>query len=119
MWDYKNADVTCIRRSLSSINWDRCIKNRNYNNQVEFLTNAISNAFSNFCPHKIIKCRHKDAPWLTSEIRQMLKEKNRIYKKYVKNKYDLGYKQLLHDKMAETSELIINAKENYYKKGRE
>ena len=35
---------------------------------------------------------------MTSEIKQKLKEKKKIYNKYVKNKYDLGYKQLLHEK---------------------
>ena len=114
MWDYKNADVTSIRRSLTSINWVRCNQHRNPNNQVEFLTDCILNSFSNFCPNRIITCRHKDAPWMTNEIKLKLKEKTNIYKKYVKNKYDLGYKQLLHEKMNETSNLITNAKNKYY-----
>ena len=52
---------------------------------------------------------------MTSEIKNKLKEKTKIYKKYVKNNYDIGYKQLLNEKMIETSNLIANAKENYYK----
>ena len=53
---------------------------------------------------------------MTSEIKQKLKKKTKIYKRFVKNKYDLGYKQLLNEKMTETSNLIATAKENYYKK---
>ena len=109
MWDYKNADVASIRRSLLSINWERCIQNRK-----EFLTSSIINIFSAFCPNRVVTCRYKDATWMTSEIKQKLKEKKKIYNKYVKNKYDLGYKQLLHEKMIETSNLVANAKENYY-----
>ena len=52
---------------------------------------------------------------MTSEIKQKLKEKTQIYRKYVKNKYDVGFKQLLNNKMIETSNLIANAKEKYYK----
>ena len=52
---------------------------------------------------------------MTCEIKQKLKEKAKVYKKYVKNKFDLGYRQLLNDKMFETSNLIASAKENYYK----
>ena len=52
---------------------------------------------------------------MTSEIKHKLKEKTKIYKKYVKNNYDIGYKQLLNDETIETSNLIENAKENYYK----
>ena len=51
---------------------------------------------------------------MTSEIKQKLKEKKTIYNKYVKNKYDLDYKQLLREKMIETCDLIAHAKENYY-----
>ena len=115
MWDYKNADKISIKRSLSSVNWERSIRHRNPNNQVEFLTNCIVNTFSNVCPSKVVTCRYKDAPWMTCEIKFKLKEKTKIYKKYVKNKYDLGYKHLLNEKMIETSNLIVNAKETYYK----
>ena len=34
MWDYKNADKISIKRSLSSVNWERSIRHRNPNNQV-------------------------------------------------------------------------------------
>ena len=115
MWDYKNADVTNIRRSLSSINWERTIKHKNVNNQVEFLTSSIENIFSNFCPHQVVECCHKHVPWITNEIKNKLKEKTKIYRKFVKNRHDLAYKQLLNDKMLETSNLIAIAKENYYK----
>ena len=74
-----------------------------------------ANIFSNFCPHKTVTCSQKDAPWMTSEIKEKLKEKTKIYKKYVKNKYDIGYKQLLTGNIIETSNLIINTKEKYYK----
>ena len=82
--------------------------------QAVFLTNSIANIFSNFCPHKTVTCSQKDAPWMTSEIKEKLKEKTKIYKKYVKNKYDIGYKQLLTGNIIETSNLIINTKEKYY-----
>ena len=115
MWDYKNADITSIKQSLSLVNWQRCIHHRNSNNQAEFLTNYIKNVFSNFCPYKTVTCHHKDAPWMTREIKQKLKEKTNIYRKFVRNKFDLGYKELLNEKTIETSSLIVTAKENYYR----
>ena len=86
MWDYyKNADSISVRHSLSSVNWARCILHRNPNNQAEFLINCIKNVFCNHCPSKVVTCHHKDAPWMTSEIKNKLKAKTKIYKKYVKN----------------------------------
>ena len=101
MWNYKNADVKSIRRILSSVEW---------NNQLEFLSNCISSVFSNFCPNKVIKCCHRDAPWMTNVIKQRLKEKTKIYKMYVINKYDLGYKKLLNKCKRETCDLISSAR---------
>ena len=52
---------------------------------------------------------------MTNEIKQKLEEKTKIYKKYVKNKFDVGYRQLLNEKMSESSNLIVKAKDSYYK----
>ena len=39
-----------------------------------------------FLIFSLTKLSHKDAPWMTSEIKQKLKEKTRIYRKYVNNR---------------------------------
>ena len=114
MWDYKSTDMIGIRKALCSINWNRGILHKKPENEVEFLSNSILNAFSNFCPNIIITCRFKDKPWMTSEIKLKLKEKAKIYKKYVKNGYSTMYKQELEQKTKETSELIIASKEKYF-----
>ena len=115
MWDYKNADIGNIRKSLFTINWERNIFHKNPNNQVEFLTESILNTLSNFCPNKIVIRRFKDKPWMTNEIKQKLKEKAKVYKKYVKNNFDPGYKQLLDEKIQQTSKLVMDAKERYFR----
>ena len=43
---------------------------------------------------------------MTNEIKQKLKEKAKVYKKYVKNNFDPGYKQLLDEKIQQSSKLI-------------
>ena len=116
MWDYKNADITNIRRAISEVNWERTFRPKNVNDQVEFLTNSINHVFTNFCPNRTIKCRAKDAPWMTNEIKIKLKEKKKLYKKFIQNTNDLGYKYLLETKMLETSDLILKTKEDYYSK---
>ena len=51
---------------------------------------------------------------MTNEIKQKLKEKAKIYKKYVKNNCDPGYKQLLDEKIQQSSKLVMDAKERYF-----
>ena len=63
-----------------------------------------------------MKCYHRDAPWMTNEIKQKLKEKTKIYKKYVKNKFDVGYRQLLNEKMSESSNRIVRQRQLLQKK---
>ena len=75
----------------------------------------MENICSNYYPNRIVECRHKDAPWMTNELKCDLKENTKIYRKFVKKKYELGYKQLLMEIMTETSHLIVSAKENCYK----
>ena len=114
LWDYKNADVGNIRKSLFTMNWERNIFHKNPNKHVEFLTESILNTFSNFCPNKTVIRRFKDKPWMTSEIKQKLKEKAEVYTKYVKNNFDPGYKQLLDEKIQQSSKLVMDAKERYF-----
>ena len=51
---------------------------------------------------------------MTNEIKQKLKEKTNIYKKYVKKKFDVCFGQLLNEKMLEVSNLIVKAKDSDY-----
>ena len=53
---------------------------------------------------------------MTREIKHNIREKSKIYKKYVNNKFDLGYKEILNVLKIKTSDLIASAKESYYKK---
>ena len=55
--------------------------------QSMFLNECIINVFNNYCPNKIITCNDKDAPWMTDDIKHLLKE-NGIYIWYVKNGYE-------------------------------
>ena len=52
---------------------------------------------------------------MTNVIKRRLKEKTKICKNYVKNKYDLSYKELLNKCKRETCDLFSSAKESYYK----
>ena len=67
----------------------------------------------------MIECRFKDAHRMIecryNMIKQKLKKTPKIYRKFVKNKFDLCYKQLINVNMLETSNLLSSAKESYYK----
>ena len=57
--------------------------NLSINDQVELLENTLLNIFRNFIPHETIECNLKDPPWMNKKIISALKNKNRLYKKYI------------------------------------
>ena len=84
------------------------------NDQVEILENTLLNIFRNFIPHEIIKCRPKEPPWMNKKIKSALRNKNRLYKKYISGgkKSEDGIK-LQHDTIL-VSNLITTTKESYF-----
>ena len=90
------------------------MKGLNVNDQVDFLTNCIKNIFKNFVPNKLITIKEKDAPWITPEIKRILPEKTKEYKKYVKSGRNEVYANLLRNITNKCSSLIHKTKVNYY-----
>ena len=114
VWDYSKAELCNIKESLSNINWKNDLKDLNVNDQVEYLTSCILNVFSNFVPNKIIKCRDKDPPWITEEVKKICQQKAKIYENYVKNdRSDFDKEELLRVTSL-TSDAITKAKEKYF-----
>ena len=52
---------------------------------------------------------------MTGEIKKRLKEKAKIYKRYVKSGFDARHKEELEQKKLETSNLIISAKDRHFR----
>ena len=50
----------------------------------------------NFVPNKLIAVDDIDPPWETKEIQKLLKDKRKLYKKYIKNGKKKGNKNKLN-----------------------
>ena len=114
IWHYSRAQVPLIQRSIKNFDWSRAFENLSINDQVELFNNTLINIFRNFIPHESIKCSYRDPPWLNKDIKNALRHKNRIYKRYISG----GRKQEDESCLRETSELvsnlITNAKSSYF-----
>ena len=51
IWDYSNADILDIRKSVSSINWSHLFFDNHIDIQVE---ECVLNVFKNFLPNKLL-----------------------------------------------------------------
>ena len=54
IWDYKKANVDCIRKSLNSVDWDFVLSNKNFHRHAQCLNKVLMNVFSNYISSKLI-----------------------------------------------------------------
>ena len=80
------------------------------------MSEYIFNIFSNFVPNRVITIRDKDALWMTVEVKRMILEKAKIYRRYVKNGRNLVDHQALRDITFRCRNAIKEAKDNYFAK---
>ena len=62
VWDYKNANVEGIQKSISLFNWEKAFKILSINEKLGILNNTLLNMFRNNIPNKIVKCSYRDLP---------------------------------------------------------
>ena len=114
VWHYNQAQEELIKRSVSKFDWDKAFKNQSTNEQVEILNNTLLNIFRNFIPHETIKCKSKDPPWLNKEIKNALRKKNRLYRKFISGGRTVHDQIQLNEITVTISDLITNSKNAYF-----
>ena len=84
MWDYKVADVSSIRESFMNIDWYLGFGNLEPNLMVDKFTKIILRIIAENVPNRVITINEKNPPWITKEVKTVIRCKHRIYNKYVK-----------------------------------
>ena len=113
VWDNKNASTEIIQRSVSSIDWDFLFRGKSINKKVDILNECLQNIFHNFVSSKVIKCGYRQPHWMTDSIKNKLKERAKLTKKYFKcgkKESDLVQITALSNECTKT---ILEAKEKY------
>ena len=114
IWDFSRADTVLIRRAVGMVDWDGYFEGLDVDGRVSLLTDTIINIISNFVPNKIITVRNKDAMWMTTEVKRALREKSKIYVRYVKNGRRDEDLELLRQSQSRSRRAIKDAKKTYY-----
>ena len=83
---YKYGNYDEYRNKLQTTEWDELINdNITVDQCVTNVTNKIIKVAEETIPNKIIKVNKNDLPWITNEIKQMIRKRNRIRKKAKKS----------------------------------
>ena len=87
-WQYQDANTDLIRRAIDIFDWDRTFVNTNVNEMVFIISKSILNVLSNFISHETLTVDDKDPPWFTKKIKNIIQEKNNVYKSHRNSKND-------------------------------
>ena len=81
IWHFDRANITLIRRSISSSPWSEVLNgNPETNWQGKTFTEILLNIMTNFIPNKSVTIKSKDPPWITKSIKTMLNKQTRLMK---------------------------------------
>lgn len=83
IWSYKSADFGKYRALLQSLNLDGQLQtNDNIEENVRFVTEAIFSAAEQSISNKIVTIRPSEHPWITCQIKNLIRKRKRAYMKY-------------------------------------
>ena len=84
IWDYKKVNSKNIQKALESVNWERLFDQKDINEQVPALNEALLNIFGTYVPNMYIII-DKDPVWMNKTIKTNIKAKNPLCKQYIQN----------------------------------
>lgn len=95
--DFKNLSREHFLVDLNSIYWDNIFYINNIDDKVAYLTNNILSLFDNHAPYITSRITKSYAPWLTGNVKFLMKERNKALSKFKKTRHPLDweyYRQL-------------------------
>ena len=88
--------------------------NIDVNEEVNLLNKTIKNITRNYIPHETITWNDRDPPWINKDIKELIHEKNQVYKSYRQNKNNIFSVHLFELLQSKLNSLIEKSKSNYY-----
>lgn len=83
IWDFKNADVTNLNDALSSAPWSVAFETFNdIDDIVHYWTSLFLEIATEYIPTREITVRPRDKPWVTKRLKTLIRNKNRLWKRY-------------------------------------
>ena len=115
LWFYDRADITSIQTSVKMFRWQETFEEVTHpDKQVEVLNEVLLNICSNFIPNELKRIKPKQVPWITPNIKNFLRKKNRAFKSFIKKGQPEDMLAGLQDMIAQGSKLVENAKHKYF-----
>ena len=82
LWSYSKANSDKIKESLNAINWLHFFENKSLDDMIISFNKTFLDIMNCSIPNKTITINDKEAPWITSEVKQAIKKNHRVYSKW-------------------------------------
>lgn len=88
--DFKSIDVTLLNEYLANCDWS-CFMDDGCSLQegLDCLYSNLHTALNAFAPVKTVKYKKRSHPWFTSCHRHLIKERDRLYRRYKRSRLDI------------------------------
>ena len=90
--DFSDLNIENFKQDLDQTSWDLVFATIDANIAYENFFLIFKNLFDKHFPiiHKSINLNHHNKPYITNELKVLIKEKNRIHKKFIKKPLTFG-----------------------------
>ena len=86
IWCYDKANCVAIKRSIEMFRWHEHLNNMTCpDDQAELLNEVLLNIYFNFIPNKVKTIKPHQAPWITDNVNNFPRKKNRAYRNFVRS----------------------------------
>ena len=110
---YSQANVDHIQQAINIFDCENASLNSDVDAQVSIFSNTDLNILNNYIPHETKISDDRAPPWMTTKIKELISQKNKLYSHIKKRNNSFLDKQLLHSFQQHLSKLIENAKNKY------
>ena len=88
--NWRRGDTEGLAEHLAQVNFSELLQDKNVDKGWETFQETISDAISRFIP--LVERRKKgDPPWVTRDLKRLLRRKRRKWRQYVKNRSDVNF----------------------------
>ena len=93
MWDFKNANYSLYRDEISNTNWEVCFEKDSINDICLAWTETLLSIAKKHIPNKLVTVRPRDKPWYNSQLRELRRQKERLFNKYKESKANESWEE--------------------------
>ena len=113
VWDYHLANVDLIRHNLGNFDWETNFQNKCPDEMVKMFSEFFLNLMEANIPNKVITVNDEDAPWVTPEVKNILRKNRKVYNEWVKKGRDPLTREKIKCIQLKTNHEINEAKNIY------